>query len=809
MTKNLWTFWGLIIRRAWIGTVGLVLLWLLLEFGQSRELFYGIQENLWMAEARWGPEFRHFGRTGYGAFWLSALVLAWTLGLAARVTGFQGGAEPQIEAETELPQRTETRLRRAYPRAIMTIALVIAHFAFLRELPVSVYARWHAPLLMLAVLGSCAAYLIVRETSPHWRRSIKWLVPPLVIAVAFPFALSEAPTIQIEKGSIPSADVVAAIIVSITTPGIAFRLVPWFIWSDRLWTRVLIGASVILSLILFIPWSSSVFWRVGSVAIAFLALSFATATMAIIVITYRRFRLDPVLLAVFAGMVLLIVPEKFGDEYLENAVASSTCPTDPGRPEDGPSACLQAGASAATPDNRMETGFAIHADGGGIRAALYTAQVMALADDITCGEFGRHVFAASGVSGGALGIATWAVMRQTYLQAEAESAWSECRDAWDRAARAEKGYQQDFHHFPMFDSINFVLAQDHLSMALATALTTDALRPWGPAQRGQALLQSWQDLTVRRFAGMDPPPRGFATPLAETNAGVLPAPLLLFSATDADSGGRVVFANRPESNYQIKNQNGTTEPIQVGVAVLNSARFPGISPTGWSFQIDRNKWLRVVDGGYYDNSGAATLHDALENHLPDAQLPRNFFVVRIDGNPREGFSRCGTFVEKDRFSAGSLINLVRESLFSEPRNQVGLEVWSPVGAYIETRGARADEAIQNLRARFALKQEARAEHHLEYESGLNFICKMDARHCEQATEFWCPLLVRQRPAPLGWYLTEDSAVKIGLAAFASMLNDDSLLFPLDPSLFPGLEGNIRICHPWLNNSQCAPVKSHE
>ena len=58
--------------------------------------------------------------------------------------------------------------------------------------------------------------------------------------------------------------------------------------------------------------------------------------------------------------------------------------------------------------------FFVAAAGGGLRAAYWTATMLAAADDHTCGEFGRHVYAYSGVSGGSLGIAAYLAQRQVW-----------------------------------------------------------------------------------------------------------------------------------------------------------------------------------------------------------------------------------------------------------------------------------------------------------------------------------------------------------------------------------------------------------
>ena len=58
--------------------------------------------------------------------------------------------------------------------------------------------------------------------------------------------------------------------------------------------------------------------------------------------------------------------------------------------------------------------FFVAAAGGGLRAAYWTATMLAAADDQTCGEFGRHVYAYSGVSGGSLGIGVYLAQRQVW-----------------------------------------------------------------------------------------------------------------------------------------------------------------------------------------------------------------------------------------------------------------------------------------------------------------------------------------------------------------------------------------------------------
>jgi hypothetical protein len=63
------------------------------------------------------------------------------------------------------------------------------------------------------------------------------------------------------------------------------------------------------------------------------------------------------------------------------------------------------------PDPEASPIFVVAASGGGLRAAYWTALTLAKLDDATCGQFSRHVYAYSGVSGGSLGVAAFEAQR--------------------------------------------------------------------------------------------------------------------------------------------------------------------------------------------------------------------------------------------------------------------------------------------------------------------------------------------------------------------------------------------------------------
>jgi hypothetical protein len=53
------------------------------------------------------------------------------------------------------------------------------------------------------------------------------------------------------------------------------------------------------------------------------------------------------------------------------------------------------------------------------------------------------------------------------------------------------------------------------------------------------------------------------------------------------------------------------QPVTLGMAVLDSARFPYISPTGQLASPGLGTWGHLVDGGYADNTGALAIDELL------------------------------------------------------------------------------------------------------------------------------------------------------------------------------------------------------
>lgn len=363
----------------------------------------------------------------------------------------------------------------------------------------------------------------------------------------------------------------------------------------RAMVAVVICAALIALLILaFLP--AGPIRAIGSAAAVTLFLSAAVLLLAGIQLLLRSLsRIAPgmstVVVLLALTLLVLVGREPIGRERLDDVNAVHT-----------PTAVFTVMSGGPQ--------YIVNAYGGGIRSAIYTAQVLAFADDASCGEFGKHIMALSGVSGGSLGVATYLLARQELAP---RGLWQHC----DPEKEA-----------PLTKVVSSALVQDHLSPAIARAVSIDLLPPIHP-RRGQALLDSWNDAlqeALKRdgLMGNEEPDITLALPLGKLDGAISPKPKVFFNATNADSGKIVSFSN----------ENPKMSSTLVGLAVLHSARFPIVSPPG-AYQVDgEGREERLVDGGYADNSGALTLSHAMSERLASLNL------IDIDGNPAEACTKA-------------------------------------------------------------------------------------------------------------------------------------------------------------------------
>ncbi len=278
--------------------------------------------------------------------------------------------------------------------------------------------------------------------------------------------------------------------------------------------------------------------------------------------------------------------------------------------------------------------YIVAAQGGGIYAAYHAASFLSGIQDIKP-EFAQHIFAISGVSGGSVGAAFFASLIKTVAtQPNYSDVLKDC------VKRSRKG------RFTFVDASSNYFRADLLSPLFASLFFPDFLQrflffPVGYFDRARAIEGAIENAWVRRLKSYrrhcpqlwrsDRKPLG--QPFSALWTGRDATPALLLNATEVGSGRRRVispfsFAGSNDIQFQspypwIKSGDETSA-IPLSSAAMVSARFPWLTPSGWSRNKDGKK-IRLVDGGYFENSGLATAADLA-----------NALLKVVKGTPLEG-----------------------------------------------------------------------------------------------------------------------------------------------------------------------------
>jgi hypothetical protein len=269
----------------------------------------------------------------------------------------------------------------------------------------------------------------------------------------------------------------------------------------------------------------------------------------------------------------------------------------------------------------LHTLFVVASEGGGIRAAYWTAAILGELQDRNP-NFAPHLFAISGVSGGSLG----AVVFDALL---AEPSPSE---------------------FKFKDKADDILGQDFLSPALASMLYPDFVQRFLPFpvphfDRGRALELGWErgwrdTMSNNRFAG------SFVDLWKSGEREWMPA--LFLNGTSVEKGNRIVTTNLRLTNVFLDAEDAAEKLAQdrlpatkaacnipLSTAADMSARFTYVSPAG-RFPGGSH----VVDGGYFENSGATTALEIVMRVKDECRFKGitnvDVKVIMISNDPRKG-----------------------------------------------------------------------------------------------------------------------------------------------------------------------------
>jgi hypothetical protein len=234
----------------------------------------------------------------------------------------------------------------------------------------------------------------------------------------------------------------------------------------------------------------------------------------------------------------------------------------------------------------------------------------------------------------------------------------------------------------------------------------------------------------------DPPNAGrFAAPFAALRAHA-DVPLPLFNSTLVGTGDRALVTTLGRLETDSVPTLRALDPtlgVRLSTAAVLGARFPYVTPEG-VIRRDDTKY-RLVDGGYFDDSGVTTARqvaDAIDSSTAGGAVRVVVLHFAFEAPPRAR-TRPGTAADsaqRERAADSARVR-VRGSAFAE--------VATPVVALFNTRAAHARSAVRQYRLR------------LERDSAAG-------RPGAQLVDFW--LREDSVPLILGWYLSKKARANI-------------------------------------------------
>jgi hypothetical protein len=255
--------------------------------------------------------------------------------------------------------------------------------------------------------------------------------------------------------------------------------------------------------------------------------------------------------------------------------------------------------------------------GGASRAAFWTAKVLAELDSRNP-MFHEDVFAISSVSGGSLGAAAWRLA----LGMKPPSQKPDTRPLDPQSCPSE-GFQPDKSR--PGDCLLAMLQQDYLGSLMFSFLFPDLVQRILPGgllpDRAAALEHAWEDAWRSTFnTDVFSEPFTQQVGAATNGAGKMAdwRPILLLNGTTEVDGRRIITSTLkigPQFRGAIDffDGMGQSTDLPVSTAVHNSARFTWLDAAGTLHRNGGHAVVdRILDGGYFENFGAATALDVLD-----------------------------------------------------------------------------------------------------------------------------------------------------------------------------------------------------
>lgn len=398
----------------------------------------------------------------------------------------------------------------------------------------------------------------------------------------------------------------------------------------------------------------------------------------------------------------------------------------------------------------------VAAEGGGARAAYFTTLVM---EELRarCPRLLHHTFLMIGVSGGSLGSALVAASAQAAPPATGQG----CEPP-GAAPEGARGAATDAAR---------VLEADLLSPLVRGTLVADLLArliPWdwpyifgdGALRRGwnwavrepftditdrsryleRAVDRAWHGRTGRAleqlsFEGVwegtrgDVPALMLLTTDVATGRRVAVSHVTMPGRADAPASGCAELPGNDQPVTEIARMRTLAEDVPgidmpLSTAALLSARFTLLSPAGTLPCPGPRR--RLVDGGYFENSGLTTMLDVIDSLRDIARERRVELVMLRIENSRATTNPSNVAGAAPELPAGSLVELA-----------------SPVRALMATRSARGEQARAAAQRVVQLSRQACA-------------AATAAMPCVEIREVAFALSPGCVPIPLGWSLSDEA-----------------------------------------------------
>jgi hypothetical protein len=399
----------------------------------------------------------------------------------------------------------------------------------------------------------------------------------------------------------------------------------------------------------------------------------------------------------FAALIFFVCFGLLNDNHRIREVSGKRTPMVAASVSDGFERWLRARASF--PHYKAYPVYVVAAEGGGIYAAFRTAAFLASIQDL-CPTFSEHLFAISSVSGGSVGAAVFSgLTRKIKLPSSKDESTDRCRKRSPATTS-----------FTYSDLSEELLSDDFLSPVLSAFLFQDFLQRFLPFpvpafDRAIALERSLESSwDAKAKSSYDRFPERWvdrANPLRElfldswNPRGNSPA--LFFNTTEMGCGRGIAISpfalNTPElSSFPIgadfstndhRTKTGTN--VSLSTAAVLSARFPWLTPPGWYYgpfhtpcgdsQHPSPAKINLVDGGYFDNSGALTALAAINEMDQVIRKNSEFRDVKIH------------------------LIILTSNGFTEHSNLLN-DYLAPIETLLSTRTARGAIAVQQAKLRF-------------------------------------------------------------------------------------------------------------